>query len=163
MSERAEHWEYFQDLYRFAMVLTRDEGLAVRAVTASLEDALKRPRSHGDLDRLLTLLFKDVRERVLREEPAGSVARRGKGGDLPAGAESALEGVDAATVRAGIRELPEPGRSALALLYLEVMDTEEIMRVLGVTESELADLLVGARVRLHRIVASQIVGPEVAK
>jgi DNA-directed RNA polymerase specialized sigma24 family protein len=153
MSERAEHWEYFQDLYRFAVVLTGDGDRAMRAVTASLDDALKRLRSHGEPDRLLALLFKDVRERVLRDEPARPSAGREVGGELPDGAEATLAEVDAEMVRAGILSLPEPGRSALALLYLEVMDAEEITRVLGVTAAELADSLAGTRARLHGTVA----------
>ncbi len=153
MSERAEHWEYFQDLYRFAFVLTEDEDRAMRAVTASLEDALKRPRSHGDLDRLLALLFKEVRGRVLKDAPGAPDGRRAKGSALPEGAVAGVEAGDLVAVRTAIYGLPEPGRSALALLYLDVAEAEEIQRILGVTERDLAKLLEGARAELHGALA----------
>ncbi len=155
MSERAEHWEYFQDLYRFAMVLMADSDRAMGVVTEALEDALRRPRSHGDLDRLLTLLFKEVRERALRtDEGRATVAgRRGKDPDLPENAADALGPTVDDDVRSAIRGLAEPGRSALALLYLDVLEPEEIQRILGVTDAGLADLLGGARAGLHGSVA----------
>ncbi len=158
MSERAQHWEYFHDLYRFAVVLTGDDGKAMRVVSASLEDALKRPRSHGDLDRLHALLFKDVRERALRDAPGERTGRRRKVTILPG--EVGLS-IDVREVRREMHALPEPGRSALALLYLEVMETEELQRVLGKTEAEVADLLADARGRLHEALVGKVAGAAV--
>ncbi len=53
-----------------------------------------------------------------------------------------------------MRGLAEPGRSALVLLYLDVLEVEEIQKVLGITEAELAGWLSGARVELHAVLAS---------
>lgn len=153
MSDRTEHWAYFQDLYRFAAVLAADAKVALRVVTESLDAALKRPRSHGDLDRLMVLLFQDVRARVLKSTPSRK-ARKALPGELPAEAATAVSGSSSEVLRSAIRGLTEPGRSALTLIYLDVLEAEEIQKVLGVTEAELAEWLRGARLELHAALAN---------
>lgn len=148
MSERTADWDYFPDLYRFAAILTSDSEKAMTAVTDALEAALKRPRSHVDMDRLRVLLFKDVRGRALKESPStagGSPSET----TLPEGAAKVFETRDTAAVRGALSRLAEPGRSALTLLYTDVMDADEIAKTLGLTKKELAEWLRSARAELH--------------
>ncbi len=153
MSEATQQWDFFEDLYRFATVLTTDTDAALRSVTDALDFALKRPRSQGDLDRLMVLLFQDVRARVLKHSP-GRKMRKSTPGELPTGAGTEVASMDATTVRSAIHGLAEPGRSALALLYLDILESEEIQKVLGMTQAELGEWLRGARVELHAALVS---------
>lgn len=64
--------------------------------------------------------------------------------------------IEAYLVAQRFHQLEEPGRSALALFYLDAFTTEEIAKLLRMTEVQLADTLADGRLRLQRLLrASQ--------
>ncbi|MGC1482121.1 MAG: hypothetical protein WA771_16600 [Chthoniobacterales bacterium] len=156
MSERTADWDYFPDLYRFAVILTSDSDRALGVVSEALDAALKRPRSHGDMDRLRVLLFKDVRSRILKDTPART-ERKPSAGTLPEGAADVFAARDAEAVRTVLSWLAEPGRSALTLLLTDSMDADEIARTLGLTKGELAEWLRASRAELHAGMQREVV------
>jgi DNA-directed RNA polymerase specialized sigma24 family protein len=144
MADR-DAWE--QSLYRFAEILLRDPELARKVTLETLEAAILKPP--GDAERVAMTLFVGIRRRALRN----------KGTIIPPAAPRAELPAEAAAVApekiaAALHALPEPGRSALALLLLDVMEADHIAKVLGLAEAELATALHSARLALHAALAA---------
>jgi len=130
-----ELWAFLPNLYRFALVLTPDIGAASKAASSAIEDTLKK-RDLSDPERAAAILYADVR-RLCLKMPAPD-----PGAVIPAG-----------DIAAALHRLPEPGRSALALLYLGDLNGEQIGRVLGLHTNELGAALSAARESLSATLA----------
>ncbi len=139
-------WE--QPLYRFAAVLLADPGHARAVVLETLEAAIARPPACADADRLAMHLFREVRRRALALEPApddpDSTSR-----DLPADAEVTVKFASPVRIAAALHSLAEPGRSALALLLLDELESDLVAKLLDLDRAEFAAALTGARAALH--------------
>jgi len=59
--------------------------------------------------------------------------------------------IEAYLVAQHFHQLAEPGRSALALFYLDAFTHEEIAKLFRMTGEQLADTLADARLRLQRL------------
>jgi hypothetical protein len=139
MADR-DAWE--QRLYRFAQVLLRDEAAARSLVLETLADAAKKSVP-SDFDELVMGQFQEVRRRALKLRPA---ARAGAArGELPEDASALADRAGAGTLESALSALPEPGRSALALLVLDAMDADWIAKLLGLPPEDFAEALRAAR------------------
>jgi DNA-directed RNA polymerase specialized sigma24 family protein len=151
MAER-DAWEV--PLYQFARLLLRDEAAARATVLEVLEAGAKKRPSHIDPDRLVMLQFRDVRRRIVKNQPPATSARRDQG-ELPPNADAAARDVDAARLATVLHALPEPGRSAYALLLLDAMEAEWIAKLLELSPAELSDAVHGARLAVHAAISQK--------
>ncbi len=126
MSDVPEEWEFVETAWRFALLLTGCHEGTSTVFKDSVEELLRHPHP-GDLERIRQLFFTVVWRRSLR---------------FPARCE--LEGI-----AAKLHQLSEPGRSALALLYLDALPAADIQRVLNIDERLLAVALDQARCALR--------------
>ncbi|HEY5704750.1 MAG TPA: hypothetical protein VIS96_04170 [Terrimicrobiaceae bacterium] len=126
MSDLPEEWVFIETAWRFAFVLTGCREGTSRVFKESVEELLRHPHP-GDLERTKRLFFTVVRRRSLK---------------FPARCE--LEGT-----AAKLHKLAEPGRSALALLYLDALPAGDIQRVLSISERLLAEAMDKARSELR--------------
>lgn len=149
MSDR-DAWE--QPLYRFAAVLLGDAERARAVVTETLEAAAARPPAGFDAERLAVWFFHDVRRRALKRQPGASPPPTVPA-DLPANAEAVAKAASPDKVLAALHALPEPGRSALALLLLDEIESDHVAKVLGLDRAEFAVALSRARLALHGALA----------
>ena len=126
MSDLPEEWVFLETAWRFAYLLTGCREGTSKAFKDSIEELLRHPHP-GDLERTRQLFFTVLRRRSLK---------------FPARCE--LEGT-----AAKLHELAEPGRSALALLYLGALPAVDIQRVLSIDERLLAEAMDKARSALR--------------
>jgi len=126
MSNEPDEWDFLQTAWQFAHLLTGNEKGAAAIFDDSVAEVLKHPDS-GDYERAKWLLFRVIRLRCLKY-PAAC--------ELTGPAEK-------------LHKLPEPGRSALAILCLDALDAEDIRRVLHLHERELVMALDKARAALR--------------
>ena len=149
MAER-DAWE--QPLYRFAAVLLQDAELARKVTLETLEASVLKPPTHDD-ERLAMFLFQAVRRRALKSRGTAAVGGSARG-ELPANAADMVNRATPARVEAALHALPEPGRSALALLVLDTMEADNVAKLLGLGEAEFAKVLHGARLALHEALSA---------
>jgi hypothetical protein len=126
MSDFPEEWVFLKTAWRFAFLLTGCREGTSKVFKDSVEELLRHPHP-GDLERARQLFFTVVRRRGLK---------------FPARCE--LQGT-----AAKLHELPEPGRSALALLYLDALPAVDIQRVLNIDGRLLAEAMDKARSALR--------------
>ena len=126
MNDLPKEWVFLETAWRFAFLLTGCREGTSKVFKDSVEELLRHPHP-GDLDRARQLFFEVVRRRSL---------------DFPARCE--LQGT-----AAKLHELPEPGRSALALLYLDALPAVDIQRVLNIDERLLPEAMDNARAALR--------------
>jgi hypothetical protein len=126
MSDLPEEWVFLETAWRFAFLLTGCHEGASKAFKDSVDELLRHPHP-GDSDRTRRLFFTAVRRRSLK---------------FPARCE--LEGT-----AEKLHALPEPGRSALALLYLDALPADDIECVLNVDERLLAEAMDKSRSALR--------------
>ena len=146
MADR-DAWE--QPLYRFALLLLRDGEAARKAVLETLETGIQKRPPHIDPEKLIMLQFRDLRRKALKTQLSAAATRTPKG-ELPAGAEALAGSADAQNLAAVIHSLPEPGRSAYALLLLDALESEWIAKLLGLAQAEFAEIVQGARLAVHQ-------------
>jgi hypothetical protein len=115
MSDIPDEWVFLEMAWRFALLLTGCHEGTSKVFKDSVDELLRHPHP-GDLERTRQLFYTIVRRRGLK---------------FPARCE--LEGTPAK-----LHKLPEPGRSALALLYLDALPASEIQCVLSLDERLLA-------------------------
>ena len=126
MNDLPEEWVFLETAWRFAFLLTGCREGTSKVFKDSVDELLRHPHP-GDLERARQLLFTVVRRRSL---------------NFPARCE--LEGT-----AAKLHGIPEPGRSALALLYLDALPAVDIQRVLNIDERLLAEAMDNARAALR--------------
>jgi DNA-directed RNA polymerase specialized sigma24 family protein len=149
MSDR-DAWEH--PLYLFAAVLLGDGERARAVVIETLEAVIAKPPAGLDAERLAMRLFQDVRTRALKLLPAADSPKIAPG-DLPPNAESVVAAVPPDRILAALHALPEPGRSALALLLLDELESDHVAKMLGLDRAEFAVALSRARLALHGALA----------
>jgi hypothetical protein len=118
MSDIPDEWIFLETAWRFSLLLTGCREGTSKVFKDSVDELLRHPHP-GDLERTRQLFFTIVRRRSLK---------------FPARCE--LEGT-----AAKLHKLPEPGRSALALLYLDALPASDIHCVLNLDERLLADAM----------------------
>ncbi|HEY5741883.1 MAG TPA: hypothetical protein VIS99_05020 [Terrimicrobiaceae bacterium] len=126
MSDIPDEWIFLETAWRFALVLTGCEEGTSGVFKESVNELLRHPHP-GDLERTRQLFYTIVRRRGLK---------------FPARCE--LEGT-----AAKLHKLPEPGRSALTLLYLGALPASHIQSVLNLNERLLANAIDKARSALR--------------
>lgn len=119
MSDVPAEWTFLSTGWRLALILTGSHEGASRAFQDTVVEVQRHPNT-GDHHRLLILFFSTLRRRCLR---------------VPASATD-LQGPIA-----NLHRLPEPGRSALALVWLNALPAADLHRVIGVDDATLADAL----------------------
>jgi DNA-directed RNA polymerase specialized sigma24 family protein len=126
MSDLPEDWVFLESAWRFALLLTGCHEGAAKIFKDSVDEVLHHPHP-GDLERTRQLFFMIVRRRSLKY-PARSELER---------------------TPARLHRVAEPGRSALALLYLGIFPAGDIQRVLNIDERLLAEAVATARSALR--------------
>lgn len=126
MSHLPKEWRFLRSAWIYATVLTGEAESATALVTETLKTIAGRadvvsPRRRKRL--FFSTLFRAAT--APPTEPRHS-------SDTPAAVKT-------------FHSLPEPGRSALTLLYLRVFPPEELAGILGKTPIELADVLQSTR------------------
>jgi hypothetical protein len=116
MSDIPDDWVFLETAWRFALLLTGCYEGTSKVFKDSVDELLRHPHP-GDLERTKQLLFTIVRRRSLK---------------FPARCE--LDGT-----AAKLHKLPEPGRSVLALLYLDALPAPDIQCVVNLDGRLLAD------------------------
>jgi len=125
-----ENLSTISNLYRFALVLTKNALQAERLVGESVREVLYRG-SGESARRIRWLIFQKVRQRALSQ-----IANE-ETGDI-----SSNEIVTA------LHALPEPSRSAMTLLCLESFSLQDLESLLDLSTQELGEALKAARSRL---------------
>lgn len=138
------------DFYRFAVLLTGQIARAEQVMADTLVKAeTELPQLRNETSRRAWLTA-HIREGCgVSEEVAAPAPRllREHDDESPV---TVLE-IEAYLVAQRFQQLPEPGRSALALFYLESFSNEEIAKLLKLSEPQLADALADARLQLQRL------------
>lgn len=126
MSDVPAEWTFLSTGWRLALILTGGREGASKAFRETVEEVKHHPNA-GDHHRLEILFFSTLRRRCLRI-PASSELT-----DLPL----------------RLHQLEEPGRSALALVWLNALSINDLHRAVGVEDSILADAVEKARAQLR--------------
>jgi len=94
-------------------------------------------------------LVAKVRNRLMKQGvPKAAEAAQGSAENPPSATSAGLN-PQAAALAEEFCKIPEPGRSALALLYLDHFSTLEIAQILQMTTEELSDASEAARAQLR--------------
>lgn len=140
------------EFYRFALLLTGSSSAAesVMADThAEVEAQLDQIRSEANRQAWLA---RRIRERCLKnhlENPVPIVPRLLRV-ETMAGAVPEVLGIEAYILAEHFHCMGEPGRSALALFYLDLFTPEEIGKLLNMNLEELGATLAEARAALQK-------------
>jgi hypothetical protein len=126
MNDIPEDLVFLETAWRFALLLTGCFEGTSKVFKDSVDELLRHPHP-GDAERTKQLFFTIIRRRSLK---------------FPARCE--LDGT-----AAKLHKLPEPGRSALALLYLDALSASEVQSVVNLDERLLADTVDKTRVALR--------------
>jgi DNA-directed RNA polymerase specialized sigma24 family protein len=138
------------EFYRFAVLLTGQIAKAEQAMAETLikaEAALPQIRSETGRRAWFATRIREYCGVVEAPPPAAPRLLRAADDDEPV---TVLE-IEAYLVAQRFQQLPEPGRSALALFYLDSFTNEDIAKLLKLTEDELAATLADARLQLQRL------------
>ena len=139
------------EFYRFALLLTGRSAAAEQAIAETLSEAdaqLDQIRSEANRQAWLA---QRIRERCLKnnaENPTPLVPRLLRTEPPPGAVPEVLE-IEAYILAEHFHCLPEPGRSALALFYLDLFTPEEIAKLLKMTLEELGAMLAETRAALQ--------------
>jgi DNA-directed RNA polymerase specialized sigma24 family protein len=126
MSVPAVQPDLLENAWRFAHVLTGCAEGASRAFDEALAEIRRHPHVDEE-DRFATLFFTILRRRCLKFPARNELAGR----------------------MAVLHTVPEPGRSALTLLCLNVLSSRELARVLSLESRALAETLEQSRASLR--------------
>ncbi|MEO8205580.1 MAG: hypothetical protein ABI615_05320 [Chthoniobacterales bacterium] len=144
MTEFVADLQELQSLYRFSLILANEPTIAEQVLVQSLQELLKNPGS--DPQRALLTLILNLRKRIFQKvKPVETPLRTG---ELPAGASSALADHSPAALLAALHQLSEPERSAYVLWHLDLMDSHDLGKLLGLTEGEVSLKIQSARLAL---------------
>ncbi|MEA3186568.1 MAG: hypothetical protein QOD99_398 [Chthoniobacter sp.] len=122
--------EKIEPLYRFALLLTGDTAAAERALIAVAAQCESQMEEFRNSRSRLVFYVGKLRDYCAKTRAPASAAQ-------PA-------------IVAQLQSLPEPGRSALALFYLDVFPAQEIAAILKTSLEELSQILDEGRDRLRR-------------
>lgn len=139
------------EFYRFAVLLTGNIGEAERVMAETLtlaENALAQMRNESS--RRAWFVTR-IREKCLGEPATPDAGPRLlRGEDAGEGPVEVLE-IEAYLVAQRFHRLSEPGRSALALFYLDIFTIDEIAKLLKLDGDALASTLGSARTELQTL------------
>ncbi|MHA3770057.1 RNA polymerase sigma factor [Verrucomicrobiota bacterium sgz303538] len=140
------------EFYRLALLLTGDVYSAQQVLANSLTEAEARVEQLRSPERRRFWLATRLRQYSLEQsegmEPLPTAPRLLREEPLNVEAQEVL-GIEAYIVAQRFHALPEPERSALALFYLNLFNTEEISQIVGLSLEQLADVLGRARTLLQ--------------
>ena len=123
-------------LYRFALLLKGEEAAARRIMLEMLSECAPRLAQLRNERSRLAFALKKLRELCLKNGNAGTGEKNGGDAAAPGFAER-------------FSTLPEPGRSALALLYLKVFSAADAATLLDLSPEEFAAALRKTRMFLQ--------------
>jgi DNA-directed RNA polymerase specialized sigma24 family protein len=149
-----------EQFYRFALLLGGDAKTAEQVLAAALTEMQKHcGELRSTASRQAWLVG-----RIRQASPAPK--RNGAGAVVPglvrteeANEAPQLLAIEAYLVARRFSSLAEPGRSALALLYLDLFSPAELTKLLGLSWEKLCEVLASAREELRANV-SQMRSPE---
>jgi hypothetical protein len=133
MSQLTKEWRFLRSGWIYAFVLTGKQAAATELVSKALKDVVER----NDLvsSRRKRRLFFAMLFREGHKIPRSATTEDGSSPML-----NRLHGI------------PEPGRSALALLHLRLFAPDQIAVIVDQTEKQLPDILKTARNDISKIV-----------
>jgi DNA-directed RNA polymerase specialized sigma24 family protein len=138
------------EFYRFALLLTGRSAVAEQVMVETIAEAeAQLDEFRNDANRQAWLAQR-LRQRCLKNSgetppPAPRLLRI----EPEPGVRPEVLGIEAFILAEHFHGLPEPGRSALALFYLDLFTPEEIAELLKMTLEELGATLTEARTRLQ--------------
>ena len=139
------------EFYRYALLLTGRSAAAEQVIAETLSDVeVQFDQMRNEANRQSWLALR-IRERCLKnnaENPAPIVPRLLRTEPAP-GAPPEVLGIEAYILAEHFHCLPEPGRSALALFYLDLFTPEEIAKLLKMSLAELGGALAETRAALQ--------------
>jgi RNA polymerase sigma-70 factor, ECF subfamily len=125
---------HYQNLYRFALTLTRSESDAGDLTQSAFERLLRKPDQLRDPSKaktwLFTTLYRLFLEQRRRDDRFPHVTVDGM--DLPDASANPGEHLDAGAVMTALGQVEEPFRAVLALFYLEDHSYREIAAILDI-------------------------------
>lgn len=127
MSDIPGEWQFLKTAWRFALVLTGCREGAGKVFKETAAEVASHPHP-GDLNRTRHLFYTALRRRALKYP-----------------ARNELSGVPGK-----FHLVLEPGRSALALLYLDALSPGEIGKILELDQRGLAESLDRARAEVAK-------------
>lgn len=136
MTSLPKEWRFLRAAWIYALVLSGNEASATEMVSKALGDVSAR----NDLvsSKRRRRLFFSILYREGQKCPQHTEADK----NLPPGL-------------AGLHGIPEPSRSALALLHLRLFDADQIAVIIGKTEKELPEILASARGEFSKSISDQ--------
>lgn len=144
----------FAEFYRFAVLLTGKIGKAEQVMAETLSKAaVELAQIRNETNRRAWFATR-IRERCLGDESEPEPAPRLLREDAEAAGPVEVLEIEAYLIAQRFHRLAEPGRSALALFYLDTFSNEEIAKLLKLPEDQLADALGQARQRLQQMLAN---------
>ena len=149
------------EFYRFALLLTGRCPAAESVMAETLAEVEKQLDQIRTESNRQAWLAQRIRERCLKNnlEKAAPLVPRLLRLELSAGAVPEVLGIEAYILAEHFHCLAEPGRSALALFYLNLFSPEEIGKLLKMNLEELGGTLAGARDALQKSLQSATAQP----
>lgn len=146
-------------MYRFAVLLAGASEPAQAAVVEVFADAGEKIHHFRSGKSCLAWLVAKLRNRLLKHPPTAAPAAPpdDQASDKPENATTAAPDLNPQALALADRfcKIPEPGRSALALLYLDQFSVQEIAQILQMNIEELAEAVESARSLLRQMDAVQ--------
>jgi|GEM_PF-1729590 len=141
-------------IYRFAVLLAGAPETAQAAILETFADAGEKIHHFRSGKSCKAWLVAKVRTKLMKQPGgAGAVAEEKKAEKtVTPGAELDPKAVE---LTDRFSKIPEPGRSALALLYLDSFSPQEIAQILLMNEDQLASAVDAARSLLRQMEAVQ--------
>ena len=138
------------EFYRFALLLTGRSAVAEKVMVETIAEAeAQLDEFRNDANRQAWLAQR-LRQRCLKNnEDAPAPPPRLSRIEPEPGVRPEILGIEAFILAEHFHGLPEPGRSALALFYLDLFTPEEIAQLLEMKLEELGATLAEARTRLQ--------------
>lgn len=146
---------HYQNLYRFALTLSRSQSDACDLVQSAFERLLQKSSQLRDAAKVKTWLFTTL-YRLFLEQRRG-VERFPQveldSVELPVFENVATEELDADSVMAALQKLEEPFRATVILFYLEDHTYREIAEILGVPIGTVMSRLARGKAMLRELLA----------
>jgi DNA-directed RNA polymerase specialized sigma24 family protein len=138
------------EFYRFALLLTGRSAVAERVMVETIAEAEAQLDEFRNDSNRQAWLAQRLRQRCLKNNDETSApAPRLLRIEPEPGVRPEVLGIEAFILAEHFHGLPEPGRSALALFYLDLFTPEEISELLKMKLEELGATLAEARTRLQ--------------
>jgi RNA polymerase sigma-70 factor (ECF subfamily) len=149
---------HYDNVYRFALTLSRNETDACDLTQSAFERLLRKPEQLRDPARaktwLFTTLYRLFLEKRRREDRFPHVAMDDV--DLAAANTDAGTHLDAAAVTNALAQIEEPFRAVLVLFYLEEHSYREIAEVLEVPIGTVMSRLSRGKAMLRALLEDQV-------